>query len=380
MIHKLTAIEFTSSGLRLLSGYELNGKLYVEASIETGPLCLGADGYVEKDSAVKVLSEALLQLKQKISGIGGLILLVPPVGFGVKNESYSTATSSPDAVISFQDYHNCTSMMEKDVYIPLKTVVYEAPVTFGTDNQKGLDAFPLRVSSRRFDLNADVHFVEEDMLKHYQNILREAGVKPYLTIVSSYAGISLMNTYPDAPDNYLSLVIEGKYTYFSEVSSHRLVSSEVIPFGSRNLINAASKVLGLSEERTAELLQTYGFMKESRFVYRTDEDLSLTDLYTAFDKGLDNLVLRLGSILKEKNPSLPIIFYGPKVNLRGLPGLLSERLFHSVIVFQSQVIGARSQSLNHLLGAVHLGSLPYQMPQYNDSAENDEAQYQGFHR
>lgn len=380
MKQNLTVLEFTSSGLRLLSGFEMNGKIYVEASLESGLLPIGSNGYVDKKAALDALKQALEQAKGQINGLGGIILIVPPIGFSVKNESYSTATSSPDALISLQDYNNCTSMMEKDVFVPMKRVVYEAPVTFGTDTQSGLKQFPLRVASRHLDLNADVHLVEEDMIRYYEDILREAGVKPYLTIVSTYAGITLMNTYKDAPDNYLALDIEDNYSLLSEVSSQRLITSDEVPFGTRNLVNKASQVLGLSEARTEELLTTYGFLQDSGFTYITDEGKTLADLNQAFTKALDNLVLRLRALLKEKDISLPIIFYGSNVNLRGFATLLSQKLLHPVMVFQSQVIGARNQNFNHLLGAIHLGSLPYQRPQYNDSAENEGTHYQGFHR
>jgi hypothetical protein len=361
MQNLVTAIEFASSGIRLVSGYCFHGKVYVTGALEGDALPLDKDGRLAKKETEQSLAILLSAAKkQGTKEIGALIVCLPPDGFVVKSGDGRSTTVDPESRIDKIDFTNCVNMINKEVKADGKTVVFDDPFSFTDDNKHSYQTFPIGVKSDQLLVSADAEMIDSDSYQHYQQILQDLSLSPYLRLVSPMCGTSFINAF-NAPESYLALDIEKDFSYLSYVQDKRLLDSKTLKGGVSMALSQASALLSVSPERASEFLNLYGFAADAGFGYFTDEKKTLKDIAAAFRAGFDPLRKDIQDFAQEKGVTAeqPLILFGPGSDIQGLDRFLTESLSRNVIIFTSKIIGARNKVFLNCLGAIRVTSNAY---------------------
>lgn len=373
----VTALELTPSGIRLLTGYVLEDNLYVEAALEGESLPMDEDGIPQEKETIASLKKLLEEAKEKVSDLGSFILLLPPYGFAQKRSSSLTQTSSSDGVICFQDFDNLSHMLKRGQTMEGKEAIYAAPAYFQTDYSKEVFEFPLGQKSENLTVVGDIHFLDEKIVRFGKHVMKSCSIKPYLTLVSSYAGFAFLNKFP-FQDKYLVIDFSKKDSFLSLVNHHHLEMAKNITFGLYDLIDMSAKTLGVSEKRCEELLDMFGLEESAPLSFKTHEGFDMARIHSAFDSVIDNFISRIQREAGSLTEDTAIVFYGYGAKIRKLDQVLAGKFHLPVYNFSSSVIGARGRIYTNLLGGLYLSSFSYQQPKV--TKKTSEGTLDGFHR
>lgn len=374
----LTVIDLQPSGIRIIHGFEHRGILRVLHSMKSKPIRIEG-GMIDKEDAIKTLSEMVAELRKKRK-ISAVIFLVPPIGFIDKIENYRTATANKDSRLCEQDYTNCATMILKDGYIAGKKIVYLHPFSFVLDDKQSLPDFPLGRFSQSLKIEAYVHHVDTNVYDHYRQILEACSLVPYMSVITTFSAQSLMEFCSGQKANYALLNIEEDFTEIGFARNGRLISAEYVDMGLKTIAKSASEDLEVSPEKALEMLYRFGFAPDGGPHYFTDENKSLNDIDQAFNDGLEPIVRRLLDFLKDVPASLPIAFYGASTKIHKFVDVLCNKTGRTLHPFFTKVIGARDPDYIASLGAIHLGSIRHQQPSFSDRQHNEEINTEVFHR
>ena len=128
MSNLVTVIDFSSSGLRVVTGYYFKGTVYALQALEGDPIHVGLDGYLDTKETEDSLSLLLGEAKEKLHNeLGVFIALLPPDGFQVKSEEGKSTTVDPSSRITQVDYQNCINQINKKTKCEGKKIVYDDP-------------------------------------------------------------------------------------------------------------------------------------------------------------------------------------------------------------------------------------------------------------
>ena len=367
----VTTIDFSPSGIKLVTGYCFEDKIYVLQALESDILPLDERGYIEKEAAIKSLqllvatSEAAV--KQRINNY---ILLLPPIGLVLKDEKNSSATSGDKPTKG--DYRTLSMMIKRANTYADKEIVYLHPYNFSTDSVANIAYFPSNLTTNSLTAYFDIHYVSKDLYYHYLSIANALGLNVSLTTLSTFAGAQFIS-YIKGPSTYISLEVERKETTISIYNKGRLKDSKIINFGTNDGIDAASKKLNIPFNRCIDIFSLFGYRDNSGFNYETDDGLSLKETSAAFKEAFTPLVKELNTFFVEhniNNSNLPVVLYGSCNDYEGFLQFVGESLNQNVITFNNAVIGARNKTFVNCLGGIKLSSYEYQLNQI-DSPYSD---------
>lgn len=370
----VTTIEFASSGIRLVSGYYFHGKVYVLAALEGDNIPLDADGLMDTKATEQSLALLLSTAKKSLKNdLGVIISLFPPDGFLVKQGQGRSTTVDPASRITQIDYANCISMINKDVKMEGKKVIYDDPVLFTDDNKRDFQSFPMGIQSDQLNVLADAHLISKDSFLHYEQILQDMGLTVYLNLIAPFSGTVFINSF-EAPLSYVALDVEKDHFYMSYVSKKRFLFTENIRYGISDGVHAASQILKISEKNTNEALNLFGFSDNAGFDYQSDEKKTLKDFSNAFKSGFDPLVKEISRFINDHSllQDTPIVFFGLGSDIELMDKYLSDSLKRPVYIFSAKVIGSRSKVFVDGLGAIKVSSFNYQEPKYGARRKADE--------
>ena len=362
MANNVTAIELSNDGIRVVTGYCYQDRLYIISAVKGEPLSLNQDGRISADEAVSSLT-ALLKYNNDISGInaGPFIVSIPPenVEFKCGNSQTGTVTSQ----ISSIDYQNCVSIFTKENAVGGGTIISVMPNLFKDSNEMSYIEFPSGVTSSRLYLEADAVIVPTEAYEYYKGILAKCGVFPYLYYISSLPPMALIEKRVGDFSNYAILNIENRYTYLSVIREKKFAATKVFPYGIDTINNAAAATMKVDPSKAANMRHLFGFASEQD-IYRPYPDVkSVKSVNKAFAEGLSSLTEEIHSYLDSLSlPEMPIIMYGQSVDENGLSTVLGNQLDLETFDFTQSIYGAFDQSYVGCLGMIYLSTLPYQIP------------------
>ena len=366
MTNLVTVIDFSSSGLRIVTGYYFKGTVYALQAMEGEPISLDENGYLNKKETLQSLALLLQEAKSRLKGeLGVYIALLPPDGFMVNSQETSCTTIDETSKIVQKDYANCISQINKKAKIENKKIVYDHPTLFGDDNKKDYENFPINAESDNLYVFADVMMVDESSFNHYDSILKELNLNIYMYLVAPFATVSFINFF-GGPKSYICLDIEKDYTYVSYISKKRMNDTNRIPFGIDQMVEIASSELNLDKEKTYEYLKLYGLLKDPGFLFVTKENKTLEDTSAAFKKGLAPLIEMVNNFITKYNisPNVAIVISGIGADIDDLDKYLLNEFKRDNMVLFSKVIGARNKVYTNCVGAILISSFSYQNPIY----------------
>ncbi len=365
MNKNVTAIDFSSSGIRVVTGYCFRNKVYVRQALEGLPLKVDEHGQIDIDDASNSLMILLNNLKKTINDDIGLIVpIFPADSLSISNNSGTSYTSGE--VISQADYTNCLGIILKQTNEANKKVVFSLPYFFSTDNQnKNPTVFPLGLRATELTIYADTFSINTLSYKRYVKILENCGLKDYyFEMVSPLAAISFINRTSDVTskkfDSYLAVDFENDLTYVSYVKNHRLVAIKTLNVGIAQVLKTVSDTLGIDLAQVNDLKNLFGLKKD----YEIDNpllDVDLTKFTEAFSSEMRKLIIQINDAISGFliDGNLPLIIYGYGSDILEIGEILTEIIGLDTLMFQPQVIGARNRVFTDCLGAILLSNETY---------------------
>lgn len=360
----VTVIDFSSSGIRLVTGYHFKGTVYILNALEGDSIPLDENGYLNKKYAEESLTTLIYKAKETLkNNLGVFIALLPPDGFTVQSQSERCTSVDPSSKIVQLDYNNCINQIDKRIQTAGKKIVYHDPVTFDVDNRSGYDTFPMGASSKELQVFADVHLIDEKSYNHYTSILNDCKISIYMYLVAPFATVSFINSM-NIPKTFLCLDVGKDYSYFSYVSNRRLSCSNKFPFGITNAVSKASQILDLSFDKTLEYLKYFGFHREDEIAFISEEDKPLDEIVDAFEESFKPLIDLIDISVKKYNvdDTTSLVLTGTGADIVEFDNYLLKELKRDNKVFIPKVIGAKDKIFTNCIGAILISSLPYQSP------------------
>ena len=259
----IAAIELGSKKLKLVVGYEIDGKVYVlytlvkpyghaiEAGVFTDP-----NRVSQTINSVREFTDPSAKLKLNIADVA---LCLPPYGLGIYQTRQVTTVVTEDSKISNLDIKNIYALIRNSAY-PLndKALVDVVPESFTLDHGRIFARPPMGESSSTLTVSAKVQTLPSVLVDNYQSVLMSGGMVSRRNVVSSLAATELINSYPNMPQSYILVDIGSNITTVSFIGNGALYGSTYFDWGGDNITEKIIERFNINEADAEKYKIMYG--------------------------------------------------------------------------------------------------------------------------
>lgn len=370
----VAAIEFGSKKLKLVVGYELDGKVYVIYAltkpyghiVETGSIT-DPQKLVQCVKDVKNISDPSAKLKINISEA---LLALPPFGLEIFQTRQVTTVISDEGKIGNLDIRNIYSLI-KNGALPLDNQLIDvAPERYVLDQDRSFLRPPLNESSSTLTVYAKVHTLPKRIPGELKAVMANSELSIKRNVVAPFAACELLKTYPDVPNDYLLVDIGSNITTVSLIGEKELYASRFFEWGGDRITERIIESFNINEADAEKYKIIYGIDKrEMNFkapICTTDDGTGnvikhyADELNSIIKDELDVFIKMLQAsiddLLRDYDKSakgLPMVLIGGGSRLNGLieymePKIQSEK----VIAVAPRSLGARNPTFTNCLGMI----------------------------
>ena len=369
----IAAIELGSKKLKLVVGYEIDGKVYVlytlvkpyGHAIEGGNF-VDANRVSQTIASVREFTDPAAKLKLNISDV---ILCIPPYGLGVYQTRQVTTVVTEDSKISNLDIKNIYALIRNSAY-PLndKALVDVVPESFALDQGRTFSRPPMGESSSTLTVTAKVQTLPKELVDNYQTVLSNGGMVARRNVIASLAATELIASYEGMPNSYILVDIGSNTTTVSFVGNNALYGSTFFNWGGDNITEKIIESFNINEADAEKYKIMYGIdNREMNFkapICTTDDGTGVEVHHTnnelnAIIKGeldifvnyLNNAVNEVVSAHDKSYRSFPMLLSGGGAELNGLVSYITPKvLSETVEVVTPKTLGARNPTFFNCLG------------------------------
>ena len=369
----IAAIELGSKKLKLVVGYEIDGKVYVlytlvkpyGHAIEGGNF-VDANLVAQTIASVREFTDPAAKLKLNISDV---LLCIPPYGLGVYQTRQVTTVVTEDSKISNLDIKNIYALIRNSAY-PLndKALVDVIPESFTLDQGRIFARPPLGESSSTLTVSAKVQTLPKVLVDNYQNVLSNGGMISRRNVVASLAATELIASYEGMPHSYILVDIGSNVTTVSFIGNNALYGSTHFNWGGDNITEKIIESFNINEADAEKYKIMYGIdNREMNFkapicvtddgtgveVHHTNDELNaiIKGELDIFVNYLNNAVNDVVSAHDRSYRSFPMLLIGGGAELNGLVNYITPKvLSETVEVVSSRTLGARNPTFFNCLG------------------------------
>ena len=371
----IAAIELASKKLKLVVGYEIDGKVYVlytlvkpyGHSIEAGQF-VDPIRVSETIASVREFTDPSAKLKLNISDV---LLSLPPYGLGIYQTRQVTTVVTEDSKISNLDIKNIYALIRNSAS-PLedKSLVDVIPESFTLDHGRIFARPPIGEASSTLTVSAKVQTLPKDLVEKYQNVLAEGGMVSRRNVVSSLAATELINSFEGMPKSYILVDIGSSITTVSFVGNGALYGSTFFNWGGDNITEKIIECFNINEADAEKYKIMYGIdYREMNFkapICTTDDgngqevhhfNDELNDIIKGeldvFVKELNDAVNEIVSQHDKSYRNFPMILIGGGSQLNGLVSYITPKVMSETVqVVAPQTLGARNPTFFNCLGMI----------------------------
>ena len=369
----IAAIELASKKLKLVVGYEIDGKVYVlytlvkpyghaiEAGVFTDP-----NKVSQTINSVREFTDPSAKLKLNIADV---VLCLPPYGLGIYQTRQVTTVVTEDSKISNLDIKNIYALIRNSAY-PLndKALVDVIPESFTLDHGRIFARPPMGESSSTLTVSAKVQTLPKDVVDNYQNVLSNGGMVPRRNVVASLAATELIASMKDMPTSFILVDIGSNVTTVSFVGNNALYGSTYFNWGGDNITEKIIECFNINEADAEKYKIMYGIdNREMNFkapICTTDDGTGhevshynneLNEIIKGeldvFVKYLNDAVNDIVGIHDKSYRSFPMLLIGGGAQLNGLVSYITPKvLSETVEVVTAESLGARNPTFFNCLG------------------------------
>ena len=369
----IAAIELGSKKLKLVVGYEIDGKVYVlytlvkpyGHAIEGGNF-VDANRVAQTIASVREFTDPAAKLKLNISDV---LLCIPPYGLGVYQTRQVTTVVTEDSKISNLDIKNIYALIRNSAY-PLndKALVDVIPESFTLDQGRIFARPPLGESSSTLTVSAKVQTLPKILVDNYQTVLSNGGMISRRNVVASLAATELIASYEGMPHSYILVDIGSNVTTVSFVGNNALYGTTHFNWGGDNITEKIIESFNINEADAEKYKIMYGIdNREMNFkapicvtddgtgveVHHTNDELNaiIKGELDIFVRYLNEAVDQVVSQHDRTYRSFPMLLIGGGAELNGLVSYITPKvLSETVDVVSSKTLGARNPTFFNCLG------------------------------
>ena len=369
----IAAIELGSKKLKLVVGYEIDGKVYVlytlvkpyGHAIESGNF-VDANRVAQTIASVREFTDPAAKLKLNISDV---LLCIPPYGLGVYQTRQVTTVVTEDSKISNLDIKNIYALIRNSAY-PLndKALVDVVPESFTLDQGRIFARPPLGESSSTLTVSAKVQTLPKALVDNYQTVLSNGGMTSRRNVVASLAATELIASYEDMPHSYILVDIGSNTTTVSFIGNNALYGSTHFNWGGDNITEKIIESFNINEADAEKYKIMYGIdNREMNFkapicvtddgtgveVHHTNDELNaiIKGELDIFVRYLNEAVDQVVSQHDRTYRSFPMLLIGGGAELNGLVSYITPKvLSETVEVVSPKTLGARNPTFFNCLG------------------------------
>ena len=352
----VTSIAFSSTRIRLVSGYVKGGRVFVLKASSSPALPLDKSGMIDKNEGKKALLALKKESLDHLGDLGSLVALLPPIDYVVRREEDTSALVQES--ISQHDFLNVANMIKNACKTSDHHVLYCDPISFLPEGGKRTASFPLGVKTSSLTMEADMHMISSSAFDYYSSLLSDCGMEPDFYALAPFAQACFFLSFGAKPEYYL-LSLEEDSSTLSLILDNHLASSEILPFSLDAFYKKTSEILSLPVTKVQEYAKLFGLRSTAGFPYQTDEGKTLEEISKAFKEALLPWKEEIQKRMKEPS-EIQVIFVGEGSSMEGLNTYLSSSLTRTVLLFNGAPLGAREKDELACLGGIRLSSYPYQ--------------------
>ena len=377
MEKSIAVLEISSSCVKIVIGYELNGKPQILYTL-VKPTHQIIDNGVFVDvpllqttlQGLNKISDVSAKLSIKISEV---ILILPPYGLEVYNTKQITTVVGEESKVSNVDIRNVYNLIRKG-QLPYKhTLVDIIPDKFILDGGTTYLNPPLGESSNALEIEAKIHMLPSDLLKNYEGITKQSGFAIKRCFVSSYTANELIISDKECPQDYILVDIGSHTTTVNAIGGKQLIASRHFSWGGHRITSKIATSFNISENEAEKIKVTYGLdRKKVDFpvpICITDDGNgnetkhSVSELNTIISNELSSFANQLNICINnllhsigadpQCSKKLPVILTGGGSSLNGLVQFIESKLQSDVVkTYCPNTIGARNAIFTNCLGAI----------------------------
>ena len=371
----IAAIELGSKKLKLVVGYEIDGKVYVLYTlVKPYGHAIEAGAFVDPNKvsqtieSVREFTDPSAKLKLNITDV---LLCIPPYNLGIYQTRQVTTVVTEDSKISNLDIKNIYALIRNSAY-PLndKALVDVIPESFTLDHGRIFARPPLGESSSTLTVSAKVQTLPKLLVDNYQNVLSNGGMISRRNVIAPLAATELIASYGDLPSNYILVDIGSSVTTVSFIGNNALYGSAFFNWGGDNITEKIIENFNINEADAEKYKIMYGIdNREMNFkapICTTDDGTGhevhhMNDELNAIIKGeLDIFVNYLNdavnAVVSQHDKSyrnFPMLLVGGGAELTGLVKYITPKvLSETVQVVSSRTLGARNPTFFNCLGMI----------------------------
>lgn len=367
-------LEITSSSIRLLIGYALNGAPIVLYTKEKKiPNLLNEDRSVNKDVLNAALADfhSIRDNEEKLDiTISHINLVLPSSGLKVFQNEKTTNVVDSNNEINRIDLSNLTSLITKEPLPENYTIVDTIPDEFILENGERYSNPPLGKISSSLTEKAKIYALPNGVVTFYKENANLSGYRVIKSEPSCFCASSLIATNNNMPKTYILVDIGGSITSVSFVGEGSPYSNASFFIGGDDLTRYIQKEFCISKDEAINLKHRYGYDNRTKsyslpLINGMDASNSkvkyyqkdLNELISIFMKDyfvtLDNAIASLLSTYNGHYDNAPIILIGGGSKLAGLESFFANHYQSKEIIrYSPNAIGAREPNFVSLLGLI----------------------------
>ena len=370
----VAAIEFGSKKLKLVLGYELDGKVYVLYAltksyghiVEAGSITDQAK-LAQAINEVRQFADPSVKLKVSVSEA---LMCLPPYGLEIFDTKQVTTVISEEYKIGSIDIKNIYSLI-KNGALPLENQLIDvAPQRYILDQGRSFLRPPLNETSNTLTVIAKVHTLPKRIGGEYKAAMTAGGLNIKRSVVAPLAACELLSTYEDVPNDYILVDIGSNITTVSLVGEKELYGSRFFEWGGDRITERIIESFNINEIDAEKYKIMYGIDKrEMNFkapICTTDDgegneikhysDELNTIIKGELDIFLKDLNSALDDLLKpydSRSKQLPMILIGGGSQLNGLIDYIEPKLQNETVrAIAPRSLGARNPTFTNCLGMI----------------------------
>ena len=371
----MAAIELGSKKLKLVVGYEIDGKVYVLYTlVKPYGHAIEAGSFVDPNrvsqtiASVREFTDPSAKLKLNISDV---LLCIPPYGLGIYQTRQVTTVVTEDSKISNLDIKNIYALIRNSAY-PLndKALVDVVPESFTLDHGRIFARPPLGESSSTLTVSAKVQTLPNLLVENYQTVLSNGGMVSRRNVIAPLAATELISSYEDMPRNFILVDIGSSITTVSFIGNNALYGSTYFSWGGDNITEKIIESFNINEADAEKYKIMYGIdNREMNFkapicttddgtgheVHHFNDELNeiIKGELDIFVKSLNDAVNEIVSQHDKSYRSFPMLLIGGGAQLNGLVNYITPKVMSdTVTVVTSKTLGARNPTFFNCLGMI----------------------------
>lgn len=368
----IACIEMTSSGVKLLVGYCLNGEPYCVYRTFVPVLGAYQDGNIVDEDAY---AEALASLRSirdesaKVSiDITEIALVLPSTGLQVYENEKTTGTTSVNNEIQKLDISNVVSLVRKQPIPGSNEVVDIVPDEFILDNGERYINPPFGMKSLSITMKAKIHTLPENLINLHKTLAQHAGFRIKSQSVSTYCLAEWGKTMLDLPKSYILLDMGAKSSSVALIGNGSPYGAQTFFLGGKDLTEMIAEGMNIDKRKAESLKIRYGYDErtfsydppfsafagqgfESCSLHQKDLNDIISSYFEQFGSLIQNAMNQLLQKYAGKFDALPLVVTGGASKLFGLEGFLKTIFPKRELHFaKSKTIGCLDNGYGSLLG------------------------------